>query len=119
MALTLGCRRETEAVPIEAWELVVEGGTPQPLSLPAHFEDRMAMAPQTYHLTTRVNVPEPFRGAPLTLVIPHFWANVALRSAARRCHRWWQTQRRRTGRAGITRSRSPANGRRIRSWRWT
>lgn len=58
MALTLGCRREAEAVPLDAWDLVVESGTPQPLALPAHFDNRMAKAPQTYHLTTRVHVPE-------------------------------------------------------------
>ncbi len=64
-------------LPLPRWELVSDGER-VPLSLPAHFDDRVPNRAGTYSLATEAALPEAMRGRPLVLAIPHFRAHVDL-----------------------------------------
>jgi serine/threonine-protein kinase len=78
MALA-GCANDP-TVPLSSWALESPATSEASrVELPAHFDGRLPREACHYVLRTRVAVPEPWRGADLTLAIPHFLALASLR----------------------------------------
>src|SRR5437899_94025 len=78
--LCAGCGARGDAIEIREWTLRAPSATrDEPVTLPAHV-DRLVAAdrPETFTLRARVALPEAWRGAPLTLVVPFHQAPVAL-----------------------------------------
>ncbi|MCA9587518.1 MAG: protein kinase [Myxococcales bacterium] len=76
-ALISGCARG-DAVELPAWTLEVPGAAPEPITLPAHFFDKLGPHAATYVLRSRLAVPERMRGHALTLTAAHMTARAEL-----------------------------------------
>jgi len=76
----LGCGEA--GTEIDRWQLKVgDQDSAEPVDLPRHLA--IPDKPCTYVLSTRFDVPEQDRGAPLTLVLQHLYANVSVRADGR------------------------------------
>jgi serine/threonine-protein kinase len=64
---------------LSSWTLD-SGGASTPLSLPAHFDQRVGDQPKHYMLRTRVELPPEMRGEVLALTIPYFTGVSTLRA---------------------------------------
>lgn len=75
-----GARADDARLPLPSWEAELPGA-PKPVTveLPAHLDGRLPRAPSRYVLRTGVDLPDGFRGRPLTLSSPHMPAMASLR----------------------------------------
>jgi hypothetical protein len=67
-----GCQQDPH-YPLEDW--ILESGTPprgEPVHLPADLRDRVPLFPSRFVLRTTASLPEAYRHAPVTFVLPHF-----------------------------------------------
>src|SRR5258706_12918284 len=77
LAIAVGCARpppEPGVVLIPTWDLEVRGKQPEPITLPAHLEEKLVersgARASEYTLHTAVPVPPEMRGRNLTLTLP-------------------------------------------------
>lgn len=66
----IGCGGE-DPVELRPWTLVAAGAPDVPVVLPERIDSRLPAGERRFELRTRVDIPERWRGKPLTLAIPY------------------------------------------------
>lgn len=77
-----GCGGEpstARSAAVAKWTAELPGREPLEVRLPVHLDGLLPKEPSEYVLRASVEVPEPMRGRPLTLAIPHMFARATLR----------------------------------------